>query len=255
MTELQRIFDFQGEELRMVIQNEEPWFVAKDVCEILEIHNSRHALTRLEPEEKADVVLNDGRQNRSYSIVNESGLYELIFASRKPEAKVFKKWVKQDVLPSIRKHGTYMTPQKIEEVLLNPDTIITLATQLKVEQEKRSIAEQTIKKQQPLVNFAETCMANDKSLLVRELAKLASKQGVMIGERRLYQKLREWKLIFQGKNEPYQEYIDRGYFEISQGVKENAGGTHAWLTMRVTPKGQMYIINRLKKESRNNLAI
>jgi anti-repressor protein len=248
--ELQRIFNFKGQDLRIILLNEQPYFVAKDVCEILEIKNSRDALSRLDDDEKDAVGLTDtiGR-NQKMAVVNESGLYELIFASRKPETKLFKKWVKQEVLPSIRKHGAYMTPQKIEEVLLNPDTIITLATQLKEEQQKRSIAEQTIKKQQPLVHFAETCMASEKSLLVRELAKLASKQGVMIGERRLYQKLREWKLIFQGKNEPYQEYIDRGYFEISQGVKENAGGTHAWLTMRVTPKGQVYIINRLKKEN------
>jgi anti-repressor protein len=248
MNQLQKLFEFRGQQLRIVEQNNEPWFIAKDVCEILEINNSRQALTRLDEEEKADVTLNDGRQNRNFSVVNESGLYELIFASRKAEAKIFKKWVKQEVLPSIRKHGAYLTPQKIEEVLLNPDTIITLATQLKEEQTKRFDAEQTIQKQQPLVSFAESCMSSDRSLLVRELAKLVSKQGILIGERRLYQKLRDWRLIFLAKNEPYQEYVDRGYFEINQGVKESSKGTFTYLTMRVTPKGQAYIINRLKKE-------
>ncbi|MCJ8008938.1 BRO family protein [Lederbergia wuyishanensis] len=248
MNQLQRVFDYKGQEIRTVMHNNEPWFVAKDVCDILEISNSRHALTRLEDEEKADVVLNDGRQNRSFSIINESGLYELIFASRKLEAKTFKKWVKQEVLPSIRKHGAYMTPEKIEEVLLNPDTIIKIATQLKDEQQKRIEAEQRIKQQQPLVAFAEACMTSDKSLLVREVAKLCSKNGIITGERRLWQKLREWKLVFANKNEPYQEYIDRGYFEIAQGVKGSSKGAFTWLTTRVTPKGQSYIINRLKKE-------
>ncbi|WP_197468137.1 BRO-N domain-containing protein, partial [Fictibacillus phosphorivorans] len=159
MDQLQKLFDFRGQQLRVVEQNNGPWFVAKDVCNILELSNSRMALQRLEEDEKGVSTIDTpgGRQN--LSIVNESGLYELIFASRKIEAKTFKKWVKQEVLPSIRKHGAYLTPQKIEEVLLNPDMIITLATQLKDEQTKRFLAEQTIQKQQPLVSFAESCMA------------------------------------------------------------------------------------------------
>jgi anti-repressor protein len=248
MDQLQKLFDFRGQQLRVVEHDNESWFIAKDVCEILEIQNVTQALNRLEENERS--MFNIGRQGKA-NIVNESGLYELIFASRKPEAKTFKKWVKQEVLPSIRKHGGYLTPQKIEEVLLNPDTIITLATQLKDEQTKRFLAEQTIQKQQPLVSFAESCMASDRSLLVRELAKLVSKQGILIGERRLYQKLRDWRLIFLAKNEPYQEYVDRGYFEINQGVRESTKGTFTYLTMRITPKGQAYIINRLKKEQQD----
>lgn len=116
------------------------------------------------------------------------------------------------------------------------------------EQKEKQTIQKQLEQQKPLVNFAETCMASDKSLLVREVAKMISKQGILMGERRLFQKLRDWKLIFPNKNEPYQEYIDRGYFEISQGVKETSKGSFTWLTMRVTPKGQMYIINRLKKE-------
>ncbi|WP_340639580.1 Rha family transcriptional regulator [Bacillus atrophaeus] len=116
------------------------------------------------------------------------------------------------------------------------------------EQEERQHLEQTLKIQEPLVNFAQSCMASEKSLLVRELAKLASKQGIVIGEKRLFQKLREWKMIFASKNEPYQEYIDRGYFEIAQGVREVNGSSKSWLTMRITPKGQAFIIDKLKKQ-------
>jgi anti-repressor protein len=245
MDKLQKLFDFRGQQLRVVEHDNESWFIAKDVCEILEIQNVTQALNRLEENERS--MFNIGRQGKA-NIVNESGLYELIFASRKPEAKTFKKWVKQEVLPSIRKHGAYMTENTLEKALTSPDFLIQLATQLKEEQTKRFVAEQTIRKQQPLVSFAESCMSSDKSLLVRELAKLVSKQGILIGERRLYQKLRDWRLIFLAKNEPYQEYIDRRYFEVSQGVKENDKGSFTWLTMRITPKGQAYIINRLKKE-------
>lgn len=249
MNQLQKVFDFRGQQLRMVELNNEPWFVAKDVSDILGFRDPFTATRNLEPEEKLLHTLCVSGQNRETTIINESGLYELIFASRKPEAKFFKKWVKQEVLPSIRKHGAYMTPETIESVLLNPDTIINLATQLKTEQQKLVAAQQTIEKQKPLVTFAESCMASEKSLLVREVAKLCSKQGIITGERRLWQKLRDWKLVFQNKNEPYQEFIDRGYFEISQGVKETSKGSLTWLTLRVTPKGQLYIINRLKKES------
>lgn len=247
MNQLQQIFDFRGQQLRILDHNNGPWFVARDVTDILEL--DRTATRRLEEEEKDVYLMHTPGGSQSMSIINESGLYELIFASRKPEAKFFKKWVKQEVLPSIRKHGGYLTPQKIEDVLLNPDTIINLATQLKAEQQKLVAAQQTIEKQKPLVTFAESCMASEKSLLVREVAKLCSKQGIITGERRLWQKLRDWKLVFQNKNEPYQEFIDRGYFEISQGVKETSKGSLTWLTLRVTPKGQLYIMNRLKKES------
>lgn len=116
MNELQHVFDFRGQEVRTVVPNDEPWFVAKDVCEILEIKNSRDAVSRLDEDEKDAVGLTDtiGRK-QTVSVVNESGLYELIFASRKPEARLFKKWVKQEVLPSIRKTGQYSNVKVLDE--------------------------------------------------------------------------------------------------------------------------------------------
>lgn len=109
------------------------------------------------------------------------------------------------------------------------------------------LAEQ-LDKQKPLVAFAETCAASQDSVLVRELAKICSKQGINTGEHRLYRRLRAWKMIFPHSTEPYQEYIDRGYFEVTQTAKETAKGTRLFKTTRVTPKGQIYIINRLRKE-------
>lgn len=245
-------------ELPILVVNNTECFGAVEAARSLSFGNPYDAIKNHVDEDDLavhEVIDRLGRKQQK-KFINESGLYSLIFGAAKqgnnPEikerAKKFKRWVTSEILPSIRKHGAYMTPQKIEEVLLNPDTIIKLATNLKEEQQRRISAEKVIEQQKPLVNFAESCMASDKSLLVREVAKLISKQGILIGERRLFQKLRDWKLIFANKNEPYQEYIDRGYFEISQGVKETEKGSFTWLTMRVTPKGQMYIINRLKKE-------
>lgn len=181
-------------------------------------------------------------------LIPEALVYKLAFKAQNDVAEKFQDWLAIEVIPSIRKHGAYATPQTIENIISDPEFGIKLLTTLKEEKDKRIKAEQTIEQQQPLVSFAEACMASNKSILVRELAKLASKQGIITGEKRLWQKLRDWKLVFQNKNEPYQEYIDRGYFEIAQGVKGTDKGSFTWQTMRVTPKGQVYIVNRLKKE-------
>ncbi|MNC45476.1 hypothetical protein D3C75_944400 [compost metagenome] len=130
-----------------------------------------------------------GRPNKA-TVINEDGLYDVILESRKPEAKSFRKWITGDVLPTIRKHGAYLTPSKIEEVLANPDTIITLATQLKN-------ARTTIEEQKPLVTFAEICLQSDQSIKVRDLAHSLTSHGLKIGQKELFNKLREWKKICQ----------------------------------------------------------
>jgi anti-repressor protein len=234
------------------------WFGATEAAKSLSFTNPHVAIKNHVEEDDLtvrEVIDNLGRK-QSKKFVNESGLYSLIFGAAKqgnnPEikekAKRFKRWVTAEVLPSIRKHGAYMTEDVLERSIQDPDFMIGLLTALKDERQKRLAAEQKVEEQKPLVNFAETCMKSEKSLLVREVAKLCTKQGIKIGERQLWQKLREWGLVFKNKNEPKQEYMNRGYFEVSQGVKENEKGVFTWLTMRVTPKGQMYIIDRLKKE-------
>ncbi|WP_405103148.1 phage antirepressor KilAC domain-containing protein [Oceanobacillus sp. FSL H7-0719] len=253
MNQLTKMFDDQN---LTIIENEgEPKFLLKDLCSILGLGHVATVRRRLEEDVVSKHPLKTVGGTQQATFVNEDGLYDVILDSRKPEAKKFRKWITSDVIPSIRKHGAYMTPETIEQALLNPDTIIKLATNLKEEQTKRIAAEKTIEKQQPLVTFAETCMTSEKSLLVRELAKLCTKQGIVTGEKRLWQTLRDWGLVFKNKNEPYQEYVERGYFEVSQGVKETSKGSFTWLTMRVKPKGQVYIINRLKKENEQLKAV
>lgn len=240
---------FNNEELgqvRTVVNGEDVWFVAKDVCEVLEIKNTTQAMQKLDPEERT--MFNIGRQGET-NIINESGLYSLIMTSRKPQAKAFKKWVTSEVLPSIRKHGAYMTDQVLEQAVTNPDFAIGLLTKLKEEKEKLAAAQQQIVQQQPLVTFAEACMQSNESLKVSEVAKLAAKHNIKIGQRQLFAKLREWELMFKRSTEPTQPAVEKGYFEIAQGVKQKPSGEpFTWTTTYVTPKGQAYIIDRLKKE-------
>lgn len=140
MDDLVKIFsNSEFGNVRVIVRDGEPWFVGKEVAEILGYGNTRQALkTNVDKEDTNTVHLMDGNKkgNPNKTIINESGLYSLIVSSKLPSAKRFKRWVTSEVLPSIRKHGTYLTPAKIEEVLLNPDTIIKLATELKNERKK-----------------------------------------------------------------------------------------------------------------------
>ncbi|MDA1581993.1 phage antirepressor [Bacillus cereus group sp. TH228LC] len=250
MNQLQVFNNEEFGQVRTVVKGEDVWFVAKDVCDVLEIVNATRSLSRLDEDELHSMKVADslGRPQET-NVINESGLYSLIMTSRKPQAKAFKKWVTSEVLPSIRKHGAYMTDQVLEQAVTNPDFAIGLLTKLKEEKEKLAAAQQQIVQQQPLVVFAEACMQSEQTLKVSEVAKLATKQGVKIGQRQLFAKLREWELMFKRSTEPTQPAVEKGYFEIAQGVKQKPNGeAFTWTTTYVTPKGQAYIIDRLKKE-------
>ncbi len=249
MNQLQVFNNEEFGQVRTVVQGEDVWFVAKDVADVLEYRDTHNMVRFLDEDEKDTHQVSTPGGNQTMKVINESGLYSAILKSKKPQAKAFKKWVTSSVLPSIRKHGAYMTDQALEKAVTDPDFMIGLLNNLKVEKAKRVEAERTILQQQPLVTFAEACMQSDKALKVSEVAKLAAKHGIKTGQKRLFATLREWGLIFKNKNEPTQKAIDSGYFEVVQGVKEKPNGENfTWLTPYVTPKGQAYIIDRLKKE-------
>lgn len=185
------------------------------------------------------------------TFIPENIFYRMAMKARNETAEIFQAKVADEILPTIRKHGAYMTSETIEKTLTNPDFIIGLATKLKEEQMARVVAETKLEEQRPLVSFAQTCMDSDRNMLVREVAKLASKDGIMIGEKRLYQKLRTWGMVFQQRTEPTQRAMEMGLFEIIKGVKQTPKGARDWETSKVTPKGQLYIINRLQRETQN----
>ncbi|MCI6278089.1 MAG: phage antirepressor [Clostridium sp.] len=248
MKEIQIFKNEQFGEIRAVEIDGEGWLVGKDVAEILGYTNPQKAIRDHIDEE--DKTLNESfTVNGTKGIlINESGLYSLILSSKLPGAKKFKRWVTSEVLPSIRKHGTYMTESTLEEAITNPDFLIKLAVELKNEKEQRKALEKEKMFNAPKVSFAEHVAAANNSMLVREVAKLASKNGIKIGEKRLYGKLREWGLIFKNSCEATQRAIEQGLIEVTEGVRESSKGKFTYKTSRVTGKGQIYIISRLKKE-------
>lgn len=244
MNELQVFNNAMFGDVRIILQNDEPWFVAKDVCECLEISNSRQALSRLDTDEKTDVILNDGSQNRKMNIVNEYGLYSLVLSSRKPEAKEFKRWITHEVLPSLRKYGTYS--MDIPRTL--PDALKAYASEIEAHNKTKALLEE----QKPKVVFADAVNASHTSILVGELAKLLRQNGYSIGQNRLFERLRnDGYLIKSGssKNVPTQKSMDMKLFEIKETTIVNSDGTlRITKTPKVTGKGQIYFINRFMSE-------
>nr|DAY35460.1 MAG TPA: KilAC domain protein [Caudoviricetes sp.] len=245
MNEIMKVFNnAMFGDVRIILQNDEPWFVAKDVCECLEISNSRQALSRLDTDEKTDVILNDGSQNRKMNIVNEYGLYSLVLSSRKPEAKEFKRWITHEVLPSLRKYGTYS--MDIPRTL--PDALKAYASEIEAHNKTKALLEE----QKPKVVFADAVNASHTSILVGELAKLLRQNGYSIGQNRLFERLRnDGYLIKSGssKNVPTQKSMDMKLFEIKETTIVNSDGTlRITKTPKVTGKGQIYFINRFMSE-------
>ncbi|MCC2361644.1 phage antirepressor [Bacillus cereus] len=250
MNELKNFSHNMFGNLGILIKEGKEFFPATDVAKALGYSNPHKAIKdHCKPEgvNEALVPTNSGVQNKKF--INEPNLYRLIVKSKLPQAEQFEKWVFEEVLPSIRKHGAYMTDQVLEQAVTNPDFAIGLLAKLKEEKEKLAAAQQQIVQQKPLVVFAEACMQSEQTLKVSEVAKLATKQGVKIGQRQLFAKLREWELMFKRSTEPTQLAVEKEYFEIAQGVKQKPNGeAFTWTTTYVTPKGQAYIIDRLKKE-------
>lgn len=243
--------------VRTVTIDGEPWFVGKDVAEILGYGNTRDAILSHVDEEDRRVIQKSENAtfeipNRGMSLVNESGLYSLILGSKLSSAKRFKHWVTSEVLPSIRKHSAYLTPEKVEEFLLNPDTIIRLATDLKNEREARIAAETKIREQAPKVAFAEAVEKTKENIHVAEMARALSKKGFVISQNRLFSILRDRKILMSGRypgerNLPYQKYIDDGYFVVQENCFYNrySGEEELSYTPLITPRGQIWVANNI----------
>ncbi len=239
-----------GKEFRIYGTVENPLFLARDVAEWIEYNLDKvgQMLKTVDDDEKFTSPIHYSGQVREMYFLTEDGLYEVLMQSRKPIAKEFKKQVKV-ILKDIRKHGVYMTDNVLEQTLNNPDFMIELLTNYKEEKEKRKQLEQKFEEQKPLVTFAEKCIKSNDSILVRELSKVIQEQGISsLGEKKLYQKLREWGLVLQGKTEPSQKGMDMELFEVIQRPKSTPYGEILTRTTKVTPKGQVYIIEKLEKE-------
>lgn len=244
-----QLFNFKGQQVRTVTINNEPYFVATDVTKILGLTNTTVALSRLDEDERSKFNL--GRQGEA-NVVNEYGLYELIIASRKSEAHEFKRWVTHEVLPSIRKHGAYMTPQTIEKALLSPDTIINLATQLKEEQEQRKHLQEENEQMKPKALFADAVSTSNSSILIGQLAKILRQNGVSIGQNRLFAWMRKHGYLGtrgSNRNVPTQRSMELGLFKTKETVINHSDGhTTVNITAKITGKGQQYFIQKFLGE-------
>lgn len=248
MNEALTLFDYNGAEIRVLTKDGEPWFVAKDICAVLGIQNVTQAVQRLEDDEHSmfDIGCSGGPER---NVVNESGLYALILRSDKPEAKKFRKWVTQEVLPSIRKTGAYLTPETLSEMLAKPENAIKLFETLKEERERRVALEEKIQIDAPKVQYADSVAGSKGSCLMREVAKIAKQIGLPFGGTRLWNKCREWGYICKNSTEPTQAAMEAGFFEIKEILIGTAAhGFKTKSTTRVTGKGRIHIITRLCKE-------
>lgn len=255
MNDLQIFSNEEFGSIRTVTIDNELWFVGKDVAAILGYAKPENAVaSHIDTEDKTSTLIQgNGTNYKSKAIIiNESGLYSLILSSKMPNAKRFKHWVTSEILPSIRKHGAYMTEQTLEQALTSPDFLIQLATKLKDEQEKNKALTEANNRMRPKEIFADAVMTSEHSILIGELAKLIAQNGYAIGQKRLFAWMREHGyLLKQGSshNLPAQRYVEAGLFEIKESSISNPDGSvRLTRTTKVTGKGQVYFINKFLKE-------
>jgi len=244
---MNEIFNFHGRTVRTVTVNDTPYFVGKDVADILGYSKPRNAIALHVDEDDALKwgVMDELGRKQETTIINESGLYSLILSSRLPQAKEFKRWVTSEVLPTIRKNGMFAT----DELLDNPDFAIATLQRLKEEREAKKLLEAKIEADRPKVLFAEAVSASHTSILVGELAKLIKQNGVDMGANRLFNWLRAHGYLIKRNgrdwNMPTQKSVEMGLIRVKETSITHADG-HITVskTPLVTGKGQQYFINK-----------
>ncbi|ROX79947.1 phage antirepressor [Enterococcus faecium] len=242
-----QIFNFEQHEVRTVTIHDEPFFVGKDVAKVLGYQNGSRDINRhVDVEDRQNYQNGTFESPRGLTIINESGLYSLILGSKQPNAKKFKRWVTSEVLPAIRKHGGYLTPEKVEEALLNPDTIIQLATKLKEKRTGRLIAEQKIAEYEPKISYLDSILSSTDSVTISQIAadygmspqqmnKLLHKLGIQkkVGN--------QWLLC--------KKHMRQGYTKShTTEIPKSDGGTKVVMNTKWTQKGRLFIYESLKKE-------
>ena len=248
-----QIFAFEGtDEIRTLLINDEPYFVGKDVAKVLGYKNTRDALYKhIDDEDKDGVAIRDaiGRE-QNVTVINESGLYSLILKSKLPSAKKFKRWVTSEVLPTIRKHGAYLTDEKALDITTNPSSLADLLLQAGQQLKQKDLI---ITEMQPKALFSDAVRGSKNSCLIKDLATILKQNGVNIGQNRLFDWLRENGYLCTGgrrHNQPTQRSLDLAVMDVREHVRTNKEGE---LVTRFTPlitgKGQLYFVNKfLTKE-------
>jgi prophage antirepressor-like protein len=249
MSSILSVFDFKNNPVRVIIIDEIPWFVVMDVATVLDYTDPSMMVKHVDKEDKQVVnpqKLDNVKMTESFgsntfkvSVINESGLYAAIFGSTKKEAKEFKKWVTSEVLPSIRKTGSYSLVESQQEFNL-PKTYLEALKALVASEEQKLILEEQIKKDAPLVDYAKAVQFSDDAIDFGAYAKM-----IGTGRTRLFRMMRDAGVIMKNSTLPYQQYVDAGYFEVSQEIDTENGRLIPFAL--VTGKGQIWLKQRLEK--------
>lgn len=243
---MNEIFNFQGQQVRTVTINGEPYFVGKDVADVLGYNDTNQAVRKhVDDEDKLTRQFDGSGQKRNMTIINESGLYALILGSKLPQAKEFKRWVTSEVLPTIHKHGAYLTDSKIEEVLLSPDTIINLATQLKNERAEKEQLKIELEEARKQTSYLDLILQTKDQLTTTQIAQdygmSASKFNQLLKDLRIQRKVNsQWVL--------YKQYLGKGY--IASRTFEYIGRDdrcHSKITTVWTQLGRKFLYDALKE--------
>lgn len=246
-----RKFDFRGASLRTLTDEAgEPWFVAKDVCDILGLENSRKATAELDSDEKNTVTISDGiAGNPNKTVISEPGLYRLVMKLRKPEAKEFQRWVTHEVLPQIRRTGGYIpTSESDSDEDIMARAVLVAQKTIERKNQQLQAKDAQIRVLEPKARFADAVAASDGTCLVGELAKMLRQNGMDIGQNRLFRLLQADGYLGKSgsnRNVPTQRAMDLGLFRIKETTVTHADGhTTVSRTPKVTGKGQRYFIDR-----------
>jgi anti-repressor protein len=239
------------------MQDGEPCFVLKDLCEVLELSNARMIADRLDKDDVslAYVIDSVGRQQQT-NVVNESGLYDVILRSDKSEAKKFKRWITKDILPSIRKFGAYITPEKLNELENNPDALPQLIKRIQQDKIRIETLQDQVKEQTAKVVLANAFLSTGETVTIGEFAKILNSNGVDIGQNRLFQILRDsgfiMKLESSQFNAPTQKATDMKLLKVVRRVTANESGDVSFSkTTQITAKGQLYFTNFFLTKPKN----
>lgn len=246
MNELKN-FTFEDQQIRVLTIEGEPWFVGKDVAEVLGYSNSRKAIAdHVDSEDKGVTKCYTLGGTQQTTIINESGLYSLILSSKLPDAKKFKRWVTSEVLPTIRKHGAYMTDAKAAAIVTDKGSLADLLQQAAEQLKRKDIQ---IEQMKPKALFADAVSTSDTPILVGELAKILHQNGVSMGQNRMFRWLRDNGYLISKKgtsyNMPTQRAMELGLFKIKENAITHSDG-HVTITKtpKVTGKGQVYFVNK-----------
>lgn len=238
-------------QVRTIQQNGEPWFVGKDVAEILGYKDTSDAMKKhVDIEDKLTRRFTDSGQNRKMYIINESGLYSLILSSKMPKAKEFKRWVTSEVIPAIRKTGGYIAgSENMTDAEIMAKAVLVAQSTIRQRDQRIKELESDVAAAKPKVLFADAVSASDSTILIGDLAKILKQNGHPIGQKRLFNWMREQGYLIKRQgadyNSPTQRAMELGLFKIKEtAISHSDGHVSVSKTTKVTGKGQQYFINK-----------